>query len=326
MGFRDVMQQASESFFEGTEKKFELTIDVGLPSLRERGQEYWRRIARAAGADVISRIANRRCEAYLLSESSLFVFDHKIVMITCGRTCLPDAVTELLRDLPAERVEFLVYERKNEVFPHGQPTSFFDDVRLLHERLPGRAFQFGDEDDHHLFLFHLARPFDPDSKDVTVEVLMYGIAPEVMRSFAAPRTGAAGPLHERTGIGHVLPGFEMDDHLFEPRGYSLNAIRDDEYWTVHVTPDAPRSYASFETNHRCGGQLKEVIGRVVEAFRPRSFDIVTFDHGGDEALGAGGYRLKTHVARELTCGYRVRFLSFYRPHEGIREPLELPVD
>jgi S-adenosylmethionine decarboxylase len=313
------------SFFEGTEKKLELSIERSLPSWRDRGDEYWARIVRSTGAEVVSTIANDHCRAFLLSESSLFVFDHKLVMITCGRTRLPVAVTEVLKDVPADKVEFLVYERKNEVYPHGQPTSFFDDVKVLHRQLPGKAYQFGDEDEHHLYLFHLLRPFAGHASDVTLEILMYGIDSAVLELFDQPRGASTATLRERTGIDRLLPGFELDDHLFEPRGYSLNAIRDDQYWTVHVTPDPIHSYASFETNHRSPENQAELVGRVLEAFRPRSFDLVTFDQGEGFAIDAGSFQPRAPVVRNLSCGYEVRFLSYFRPPRGVRNPIELPV-
>jgi len=311
------------AFFEGTEKKFELVVDAALPSLRALGDEYWDRVARRAGARVLSKLANEHCDAYLLSESSLFVYAHKAVMITCGQTRLPEAAREVLRAIPPEQVRFFVYERKNEVFPHYQPTSFFDDVRDLAGLLPGRAFQFGSEDEHHLYLFHLDHPFQGDPRDMTVEILMYGLDERVRRVFR-PGEGS-GTVREQTGMDGLIPGFEIDDHLFEPSGYSLNAIRDREYWTVHVTPEKISSYASFETNHRFQGDLDEVARRVLELFNPRSFDIVLFDRSGTLPFSAERYRLKQHVAQELNCGYKVRFLSFFRPHEGVGRPLEIPV-
>jgi S-adenosylmethionine decarboxylase len=310
-------------FFEGTEKKVELVIDTGLPSLRSLGEEYWIRVARRAGAQVLSRLTNQHCEAYLLSESSLFVYPHKMIMITCGQTRLAGAVRELLQTYPAEQVRFFVYERKNEVFPHIQPTSFFDDIRELNDLLPGKAFQFGSEDDHHLYLFHLDRPFRGDPKDTTAEILMYGLDEPVRQVF---RRGAGKrPVREQTGMAGLIPGFEIDDHLFEPSGYSLNAIRDDQYWTVHVTPERISSYASFETNYHFQGDLDDVAHRVLDFFRPRSFDVVLFDRTGAIPFDVERYRLKQHVAQELNCGYQVRFLSFFRPHEGIGRPLEIPV-
>jgi S-adenosylmethionine decarboxylase len=310
-------------FFEGTEKKVELAVGPGATPLRGFGEEYWSRVADRAGAQVLSRLAGSRCDAYLLSESSLFVYDHKLIMITCGRTELPEAVLEVLRRVPAEQVRFFIYERKNEVFPHYQPTSFFDDIRTLHQVLPGRAFQFGDEDDHHLYLFHLDRPYDGEPQDVTVEVLMYGID-ERLSALLLPGANSE-ELRRRSGIVEILPGFKIDDHLFEPNGYSLNAIQGDRYWTLHVTPERISSYASFETNQRLDGDLEEVVGRVLAVFAPRSFDLVTFDRGQRLAFGAERYQLKAHVARSLTCGYDVRFLSYYRPEARVREPLELPV-
>jgi S-adenosylmethionine decarboxylase len=123
----------------------------------------------------------------------------------------------------------------------------------------------------------------------------------------------------------LIPGFDIDDHLFEPSGYSLNAICGDQYWTVHVTPEETSSYASFETNYRSQGDLEEVAGRVLELFNPRSFDVVLFDRAGAASFDVKRYHLKQHVAQELNCGYQVRFLSFFRPHEGVGRPLEIPV-
>ena len=318
-------REMQPSFFEGTEKKLEMSIDRSQPSLRDRGDEYWIRIVRSTGAEVISMIANDHCRAFLLSESSLFVFDHKIVMITCGRTRLPVAVTEVLNDVPPDKVEFLVYERKNEVYPHGQPTSFFDDVKELNRRLPGRAFQFGDEDEHHLYLFHLLRPYVGNVPDVTLEILMYGIDAAILELFDQPPGSSTAALRERAGIDRILAGFELDDHLFEPRGYSLNAIRDDQYWTVHVTPDPFRSYVSFETNHRSSEGPAGLVERVLDVFKPRSFDVVMFDQGGALELDMDPFQPRTPVVQQLSCGYEVRFLSFYRPPKAVREPIELPV-
>ena len=161
------MSGAVCSFFEGTEKKFELIVDPALPSFRESGDAYWTGVVRSAGADVLSKLSNEHCDAYVLSESSLFVFDHRVLMMTCGRTTLHDAVLAILERTDSDRVCSLVYKRKHEVFPHDQPTSFFDDVRILGQRLPGRAYQFGNRDEHHLYLFHYHRAHDGDSPTTT---------------------------------------------------------------------------------------------------------------------------------------------------------------
>ena len=317
------MKPDEETFFEGTEKKVELIVDPRGGSLRERGHEFWDRVTRRAGARILSRISGPACEAYLLSESSLFVFDHKMIMITCGRTRLVEAVLELLGSVRTEDVRFFVYERKNEVFPHRQPTSFFDDVRVLREQLPGPAFRFGDQDEHHICLHHLDREFEGSSGDRTLEILMHGIHDEVRSVF---QVDDAPTIRRKIGLGSVFHGFDIDDHRFEPGGYSLNAIRDEEYWTLHVTPQSTGSYVSFETNHRDRGGYAGVLDRVVDLFRPRAFDVVLFDDGEPFGHDPEGYVLKTHVARAMGCGYHIRFLGYYRPQREVRAPTELPID
>jgi len=316
-------------FFEGTEKKFEMEVDDRGPSLRALGDDFWSGVARASGAWIVSSIRNGHCDAHLLSESSLFVFDHKVVMITCGRTRLTEAVDAILDRVGTEAVEFFVYERKNEVFPHNQPTSFFDDAERIHRRLPGRAFKFGEGDDHHLYLFHLDRPFlgPAGPEDVTVELLMYGIDDEIRSAFSGPDPDRVTAGRVLDDLDAILPGFEVDDHRFEPSGYSVNALRGPHYWTVHVTPELQCSYVSFETNVPFDERELEAVARaVVAAFRSRSFDLVVFDSSRDLDVMFDGYRLKSHVGQELDCGYRVRFKSYYRPRSGIEAPLELPLD
>ena len=51
-----------------------------------------------------------------------------------------------------------------------------------------------------------------------------------------------------SGIGALLPGVKVDNWAFEPCGYSMNGLRGDFYYTVHITPEPGVSYASFETN------------------------------------------------------------------------------
>ena len=177
---------------------------------------------------------------------------------------------------------------------------------------------------HHLFLYHLDRPYPGVPVDRTVEILMYGIDSEAQAGFAVPHGSDTRAIRERTRVDRIVPGFDLDDYLFDPPGYSLNACRDDEYWTVHVTPDEIGSYASIETNHRLPGDLDGLVRRAVRLFRPRSFDVIVWERGEPSSVSEHGYRLKTHVTEDLTCGYRVRFMNFYLPQATVRGAVELP--
>jgi S-adenosylmethionine decarboxylase len=94
-------------YFEGAEKKLELISRSAR--FRQRDEAYWATVVEAAGAKILSRISSESCDAYLLSESSLFVWDDRVTMITCGRTTLVRAANFLLDDLPPEKVDFLIY-------------------------------------------------------------------------------------------------------------------------------------------------------------------------------------------------------------------------
>ncbi len=313
-------------FFEGPEKKVELVVAPRGPSLRDLGERAWRRVVERARAFVLSRISNDDCDAYLLSESSLFVYDDRAVLITCGRTTLVDAVDEMLRLVPPETVQLLVYERKNEHFPEYQPSNFYDDVRRLKELMPGRAYRFGDEDDHHIHLFHLdaKSPPTPPADDMTLEILMHGIEADSRRLFCSGPARSLGAIHEQTRVSRILPGFEIDDHLFEPEGYSLNAINGPEYYTIHVTPQEIGSYVSFETNHCFQGDLEETVRTVLGIFQPKSCDILFFRPAAAQSEPIRcDYELKTEVVQSLDCGYEVRFNHFFKPPLGPQSAEEL---
>lgn len=316
----------SNLFFEGTEKKVELVVSAGSPDLRALGQRRWREIVEAARANVLSCLTTEHCDAYLLSESSLFVFERKMLMITCGRTRLVDAVAELLKDVAPEDVCFLIFERKNEVFPHRQPTSFYEDARALNELLPGKAMRFGNEDEHHLYLYHLDRAFDGEPGDVTMEILMYGLDGSAADLFDSRKGAAAAPARSEA-MRRIFPGYRTEEHLFEPSGYSLNGVHGEHYGTLHVTPQEHGSYASFETNRPFGDDPSALCNEVLDVFRPRAFDVVLFDQGGGGPFASpAGYTMRAQVTQRIDCGYRVRFLSHFRPPRGENRPHPIPIE
>ena len=309
------------SFFEGPEKKLELVVTPECGSLRALGDDVWRRVVEAAGASVLSEQRNEHCNGYLLSESSLFVYDDWFVMITCGQTTLIDALEEMLRSIPREAIAFLVYERKNEHYPEHQPTTFYDDARRLHALVPGRAIRFGDEHGHYVQMFHTTRPFRPDTTDPTLEILMHAIDRDVAGHFigGAPK---GGDMAAELGLDRILPGFITSEHVFEPAGYSLNALKGAEYYTIHVTPEDTGSYVSFETNYDFRGGLNELVGSIVALFQPRAFDVLTFLPDAEAKLSVDGYSLGDHVVDAL-AGYRVSYFQYFVPPTGPRAPYRL---
>ncbi len=312
----------TESFFEGPEKKLELVVTPGFPSLRALGHGVWERVVGAAGARVISVLQTERCDAFLLSESSLFVFDDWLVLITCGQTTLVDAVPEILRVIPEESIALLVYERKSEHFPEHQPTTFREDAQRLQDLLPGRTLCFGDPHGRCIQLFHTSRPYVPKRNDPTLEVLMHSIDEDVAKQFAPARLPEGGSLAQRLGIDAILPGFTTSEHVFKPAGYSLNGVRGEDFYTCHVTPEKMGSYVSFETNYDFRGQLSGLVESIVDLFRPRSFDLVTFLPNTRPELAVGGYRLGERVVHTVN-GYQVSYFQYSISASGPQVSQEL---
>ena len=313
---------ATASYFEAPEKKLAVVVTPDVPPLRSFGDRTWGRVVDAAGAKVLSVLHSERCDAYILSESSLFVFDDWFVLITCGRTNLVDAVPQLLELIPRDSISFLLYERKSEHFPEHQPTTFHEDARRLQTMLPGRALRFGDEHARYIQMFHTTRPYTPGKNDLALEVLMHVIDESVAEQFAPTRISTDTPLAVSSGIDAILPGFTRSEYVFEPAGYSLNAVKGEQYYTLHVTPEEAGSYVSFETNYDFRGRLGGLVGSIVELFRPRAFDVVTFVPEAEQERPVAGYQLGDHVV-DVVGGYHVSYFQYFDAPSGPRSAREL---
>ena len=304
-------------FFEGSEKKVEVVFDERTASLRRFPAAFWERVVARSRAAILSKIANPACDAYLLSESSLFVYDYRLIMITCGTTALTGAIAEMFTFLEPGSVRLLVYERKNELCPEDQPSDFNADAAFLHRRFPGSAFVFGGEEENHVRVFYHAKDFDPPADDMTLEILMHGLSLSARGLFAGEDMNRE-KIYRETGIHRFWAGFTADDYLFTPMGYSLNGICGDSYYTVHVTPQDPCSYASFETNRFFHGDLEATVARVCGIFQPENFSVVLYSrHADPPALTLGNYGLNHYENRSM-CGYEVRFFNFDRQENGSR--------
>jgi S-adenosylmethionine decarboxylase len=305
--------------FEGSEKKLELVVSPEIGDLRQRGDEFWSRLVLSVGARILSKLSRADCEAYLLSESSLFVWDNKFTMITCGRTTLVSALEEFLESVPVEKVDALVYERKNEYFPRLQKTDFFSDLERLRRIAPGYAYRFGHAGEHHIHLYQLDRPFKPARGDVTTELLMYHIGGAAFEIFACENQ-TEKVIREYLRLEEIFPGYAWDDHVFHPCGYSINGIKAKRYVTIHVTPQDGGSYVSFETNVDFGESLTQVLSQVVSRFQPQCFDVMTFRPDDKNVpVEAPDYWRVNRVEEKLKCGFRVCYTSHYLTNPAVQK-------
>jgi len=101
-------------------------VGVSARGLRDLTRAQLDDLCTAARCTIISTMSNEHLDSYVLSESSLFVYSHKMILKTCGTTTLLMALEPLLK-ATAElgmKVEWVAYTRKDfqrpgqQKFPH----------------------------------------------------------------------------------------------------------------------------------------------------------------------------------------------------------------
>lgn len=314
-------------YFEGPEKKLEIILVAPQPGLRDNGDGRWDRVVRASGASIVSRVTNAQADAYLLSESSLFVWDDAVLMITCGQTTLVRALREILRFVDRDRIAFVFYERKNFIFPDRQPSDFEADAAELSAVFPGKSYRLGPANHDHLHVFYYHAAGNAPERDATLQILMSDLHPAVMDPFSVQSTPDPETARRRAGLDRFYPDALTDGYLFAPCGYSLNGIRGPEYFTVHVTPQAAGSYTSFETNI-VEPDYSRLIRDVVAIFRPKtcSIALTTTLHEqcqglhGQVGRALPGYRMTERSLYEFDCGYMITFMSYGDQAEETQPP------
>jgi len=273
--------------FEGPEKNLEISFKLGKGhpnGCRQIERDGLDAICAAARCTILTSVTNAHLDAYVLSESSLFVYTHKMIIKTCGRTTLLRCLHSLLRltgELGLE-MEWIGYSRKNFSFPDDQyfpHTGMQDEFAYLKKhpsldaRLAGSGYVLGPITGDHWLAFVSDKtdptpgPDDVPLKDRTFNMMMFDMDPKVAAIFYQENSTSAKEMTEKSGIDNLVPGALIDDRAFEPCGYSMNAILYGSYSTVHITPEPECSYASFETNTPLKSYTS-LVNNVLEVFRP----------------------------------------------------------
>jgi S-adenosylmethionine decarboxylase len=273
--------------FEGPEKKIEVDflLSPQVPEgLRKITEEDWKILLQEINCTILSKIENQFCDAYILSESSLFVFASKVIIKTCGQITLLKCMSLLMEY--GKRVSALEtrvsFSRRNLLFPEEQlspHTSFEEEVLYLKQHFPtGNAYVFGPHncDHHYMFVYHNEKVALPSKPPHSIEVLMTGLDKNVMKQFCRDENFVSvEELAHRSRIRSLFKDTtKFDAHAFEPIGFSLNSLEDDCYSTLHITPQPKCSYVSFETNDVDFSASHELVANVISIFKPTTFTVL----------------------------------------------------
>lgn len=279
-------------FFEGAEKLLEIwfiSSDVKNKhrDLRQIPRNKWESLLKSVRCEIISFCRNEQIDAYVLSESSMFISKRRIILKTCGTTtplqCLEPLLTLVQCFAGFDKVENIYYSHKNYKRPELQASphqAFEEEVSLLDTFFPdGEAYCLGSTDADCWYLYTLSEGnalISDEEPDQTLEILMTQLDAEVMSIFTRIECSSASVATQKSGICKLIPHMSFDDFLFEPCGYSMNGItQSGSYMTIHITPEPEYSYVSFESDVP-EVSYKEIINRVLKTFKPRQFMVTIF--------------------------------------------------
>jgi S-adenosylmethionine decarboxylase len=286
--------RVNDLFFEGSEKKAEIIINRSKISLLDDFTlDFWQALVQCCNAKILSTIENEDCTAFLLSESSLFVWHDRFLIITCGNTRLIHSVEYFITKAGMDNIQHISYQRKNEYFAHAQLSSFGDDIALLGQYTTGKAFRFGELDGHHNYIFHQDNDFQASKADKSYELIAYQICPEVSEKLT--NVGLSGKeVREFLQLDRLLAGFIFDDFVFEPFGYSINAIKGKQFLTIHITPQASSSYVSIQANIN----LIALAPDFLRILAPKSIDLLSVNEEAFNQL-TQQYLPKEYISKSL---------------------------
>jgi len=329
-----------DGFFEGPEKLLEVWFvkpaDIKLNDvvikkggLRSVPQKDLEDMLALVQCTIISKTSNDYFDAYVLSESSLFVWEQKIILKTCGTTLLLNALDPILkfgRDCGLTVIGDVFYSRRNffaQPKQKGLHSSWDLEVAKLNETLEGSAYILGKTNGEHWFLYltdqgHLSDnsgtqrgplpilqvpKVTSSEPDFTLEILMTKLDRKIMEQFYK-KEQTPKMVTKSSGIGDLFPDAVTDECLFDPCGYSMNGLLGDGYFTIHVTPQPSCSYVSFETNIQVpNNDYSALVEKVLKVFKPGKFSLSLFGGFVNNFPSIAEKTFQSHLLGSRKCSF-----------------------
>lgn len=329
----------SSNAFEGPEKLLEVWFAPSPSTLpagaKENGllsvpSNTWEAMLDLVHCKVLSVVSSDHMDAYLLSESSMFVFPHKLILKTCGTTTLLLGLRRLLRtaavdagfpfhnahDLKDENALAspyrVFYSRKNFLFPdkqHGPHRNWSDEVKFLDKLFDhGSAYLVGKMNGDHWYLY-ITTPSEQLTPPRT---------PESGKSANSPsRPTAKIPTGLMSSFPQIQAAGETPDETLEILMTDLDSENAKQFYLSHASAVARErvpvqaSEARQEAIESLGELSEAATSSSVESLdkNNESFDVFDNSPGADglqtpmtdiELLTTEGHALGTVVSD--TCG------------------------
>jgi S-adenosylmethionine decarboxylase len=219
----------------------------------------WTEMLDQVNCKILSVVESEHVDAYLLSESSMFVFPHKLILKTCGTTTLLFGLHRML-EIAAVDVGFpsqstsstsiktkaatpyrVFYSRKNFLFPdkqHGPHRSWKEEVRYLdHMFTGGSAYMVGKMNGDHWYLYlttpnmTLTPPRSPEHRGAETETKVLHV-----------------PIASGFALGQGTLG--VDDETLEVLMTDLDPENAKQFYVEHASAVAEDKYSKRATEVR----------------------------------------------------------------------------
>ena len=313
-------------FFEGSEKKAEVVINKhSLSLLNDLSDDFWHQLVACCNAKVLSSIENKHCKAFILSESSLFVWEDRFLILTCGVTQLVYSIEYFIKHINAQDILQVTYQRKNEYYSNAQLSSFNDDIQLLSKYVKGKAYRFGEMYSHHNYIFHQDNSYQMSANDKSYELIAYQISDHASQKLTTVGL-TSDEIRTFLQLDRLLSGYILDDFVFQPFGYSINAIKGEQYLTIHITPQASSSYVSIQANIN----LLILAPEFLSILAPKSIDLLSFNETDFSELSAKylptSYISKSRFQRQLSNNCLVCFANYIQPQLSFSQAQALDIN
>jgi S-adenosylmethionine decarboxylase len=232
-------------FFEGAEKRITLIMNRNIKNIYNK--TWWEHHIKDIGCNILSMISNNFYDIYLLSESILLVSDNIILIKTCGIT----SPLQILSIINTSFVSNIIYSHPDFLKLDEQPLTYqnSDNIinfiqKYLDLPLNYQKLLFLHSITNNIILNYneiILWDFTWDDKFISI-------------------------------IRSALSDWLIDDYIFEPQGYSLNGCHNEEYITVHCTPNKECSYISIEYK---GNIEKEIFQEIINILQPKRLGLIS---------------------------------------------------
>jgi S-adenosylmethionine decarboxylase len=244
-----------------------LPVGTKREGLKAVAQETWKDMLDLVNCKVLSVIESEHVDAYLLSESSMFVFAHKLILKTCGTTTLLLGLRRMLRiaavhaGFPSHNSDSLdeiktaatpyrvFYSRKNFLFPdkqQGPHRSWKQEVKYLDDMFTcGSAYMVGKMNGDHWYLYlttpntTLTPPRTPENERIGTETKILKI-----------------PASSAYALGQG--GLGNDDETLEVLMTDLEPENAKQFYLDHASAVAEGKY--FERAQQARKEAAESLG------------------------------------------------------------------